>query len=185
MPDLAKAITDMFTAFGRRSDDGRAEIYLNNLKMEISCKDCAAVACHQAVLERNSLPSYRQLFEQSLENQRSGVHSPHILQPQLAPMTETFWRSDAVKMILPRAEGDRDLAAFIAAQMWWNGIPQFAVPEEMQKYGETWVRGARAFLDGKPTLLMVQRAFERARWNSEHDNLDDMPSYVLELEPAP
>jgi hypothetical protein len=186
MPDLAQSMQDMFIAFGRRADDGRADIYIRNIQKEIDCDQCSALACHQSILNRNTLPAYKLLYEQAIENLSSNLHAAHIMQPQLAPQTETFWRSDAVKLVLPACDGDRDLAAFIVAQIWWNQIPAFGIPEEMEKYAETWVGGAKQYLDGKPSAVMVQRAFERARWAYEHSwDLTEIPDYIRDLEPAP
>jgi hypothetical protein len=178
-----EAVSALFIAFGADRKTDQAKLYVTELEREISCGDCAELAATTLMRTAKRLPSLADLLQEARDVMNSGAHVSHVVSPQLAPKAETWWRHDAVKLILPHVAGDRDLAAFIAAQMWWSAIPRDAerIDFELRVYPMIWIASARVFVAGKELPALVDVAFRRARWASEHANDEEIPSELLNL----
>lgn len=177
---LATAISELFTAFGAHQRTDQAKLYVQELARSGACADCAEVAAVDLMRKAKRLPSLAELLAEIRDLVDSDAHSPHITAPQLAPKAETWWRHEAVKVILPAAGGDRDLAAFVAAAMWWSEVPQDldAVAAEIAE--PIWIDASKAYLQDKDAAKMAGRAFSRARWIAEHPS-EPIPAHLVEL----
>jgi hypothetical protein len=177
------AVIQLFIAFGRQRESDRARLFAEELRREISCGECCELSARNLMRSSKRMPELSELLAEAREVMNSGAHVPHIGAPQLAPRIETWWRTEAVKLIAPRVEGDRDLAAFVAAQMWFSDVPPDPerVSSELHDW-PVWVLSAQTFTEGKDFPPLVEAAFRRARWASE--NLTgEMPLGLLNLEP--
>lgn len=178
-----EAITGLFVAFGAHRNTEQAQLYLAELSAAVSCPDCAEAACESLMRRSKRLPSLADLLEEGDTQLRSERHAHHIASPQLAPRAETWWRAEATKIIGPKVDGDRDLAALIAAQMWFSSVEQDldAIAWELEHY-PIWIDSARSLVGEADPGPIVAAAFARARWAVEHDTLDEMPAALLNLE---
>lgn len=177
----AKAIKDLFVAFGAVRAEEQAALYVQELTMASACGDCCEIAVEGLMRTSKRLPTLAQVLDAAHEVMRSEVHTAHIVNPQLAPRAETWWRTEAVKLVLPKVNDDRNMAAFIAAELWFNGTEATheAVLDELEH--PAWVRAAAVWLRGKDGAQMAEVAFRRARWVTEHSRDEEMPRELLWL----
>jgi hypothetical protein len=176
-----EAVTQLFVAFGAQRNVEQAQLYLVELEMKVMCSDCIESTCAHLMRTSKRLPTLVQLLEEGEVQLASDRHGHHISMPQLGGKTETDYRTDAVKVILPAVGGDKDVASFIAAEMWWSHIELDDVANEIQTF-PIWVTAARTFLEGKDPKAMAAAAFRRARWAAERDVFDEIPEAMLALE---
>jgi hypothetical protein len=179
-----EAVSALFIAFGAHRNTEQARLYVGQLDYDIRCEDCVELAVQDLMRSAKRLPSLAEVLSTAREILDSGAHVPHIAAPQLAPKSETWWRAEAVKLILPFVKGDRNLAAFISAQMWWMDVEGTAprITWELKTF-PAWVQGAKDFTAGKEMPPLIDAAFRRARWASEHGRDDEIPFSLLNLEP--
>ena len=181
--EAVDALMDLFTAYGMVKQTERVSIYVKNLVSDAVCSDCVVVAVGELVRSSRRLPEYAQLLAEVRDQMDSDAHTPHITAPQLAPRAETWWRHEATKVILPKVGSDRDLAAFVAATLWWAGIEANLDRVAQELEDPIWILSARGFLEGKDVAAVAAAAFARARWATDHPD-QDVPQALLELEVA-
>jgi hypothetical protein len=179
-----EAITELFVAYGAQRNEEQAKLYLTELQRRTDCSECIEATCTALMRSSKRLPALAQLLEELDEQLRSDNHTRHVTLPQLAPHEETTWRTEGVNLIVSFVDGDRDLAAFIAAELWWSHIRIDSVVYELKNH-PIWIQGARAFLEGRDVKVMTQKAFERARWAAEHPDDELMPDELVELVEVP
>jgi hypothetical protein len=174
------AVFNLFVAFGAQRNAEQAKLYIDELTRGNACGDCAELAVKNLMRSAKRLPPLSSVLAEALEVMGSDAHAPHIVRP-LAPKSETFWRAEATKIILPKVDGDRDLAAFVAASLWWSDVPPDLdrIAEELEE--GIWIEGCRRYAEGKDTAALAEAAFRRARWAHEHHPSETMPAGVLEL----
>lgn len=179
--EAVDALMDLFTAYGMVRQTERVGIYVKNLVADGVCSDCVVTAVGELVRSSRRLPEYAQLLAEVRDQMDSDTHTPHITAPQLAPRAETWWRHEATKVILPKVGSDRDLAAFVAATLWWAGIEANLDRVAQELEHPIWISAARAYLEGKDAAALASAAFARARWLADHPE-QDVPGALLELE---
>lgn len=176
------AVAALFVAFGAQRNTEQAALYVTELARSSTCGECAELAVRNLMRASKRLPPIVDLLAECREVAFSDAHTPHITSPQLAPRAETWWRTDAVKLIAPHCGGDRVLAAFIAAAMWWAKVPATHDAVAAEAAEPIWVASPRDFSAGKDLPALVEAAFRRARWAAEHHADDEMPTPLLQLE---
>lgn len=178
----ATAMRDLFAAFGASRNEEQASLYLNELTRSGSCADCAEIAVENLTRSSRRLPALSQVLDEVREVVNSDVHTSHIVNPQLAPRAETWWRSEAVKVILPKVGGDRDLAALVAAQLWFNDVEADLGSLTEELGSGAYVLAVKRFTAGKDVKALAEAAFRRARWVTEHAADEVMPREIVNLE---
>lgn len=183
---VSEAVHDLFVAFGyvgTPRHDAQAKLYVTELVRSIDCADCSADAVAALMRESKRLPALAQVLEAAMSARSGEGHYPHLSGLELGPASEAFWRVDAVNVIVTHVDGDRDLAAAIAAQMWWLGVEENLDRVDEEIRGGVWITAARRFTQGKDLPALVQASFVRARWMSEHRHDDaPIPRAILELD---
>jgi hypothetical protein len=176
------AIRELFVAFGAHRNTDQAKAYLIELERSHACGDCAEIAATNLLRTAKRLPPLVDLLNEVRDVMGSDVHTPHVAYPMLAPRSETWWRTDAVRAIMPFV-GEKNLALFVAAQMWWSSVPQdiTRVTEEIRDQ-PIWINAARTFTDGRDLPALVEAAFRRARWAAEHPHDEPIAAALLNLE---
>jgi len=177
------AITNLFVAFASHRNVEQATLYRDAVIERTSCVACIEEACRTLMTTSKRLPALAQVLDEVTAQLRSDDHGAHITLPQLAPHDEQVWRTEGANLIASFVDGDRDLAAFIAAEMWWTHVGLGDVTTELREC-PVWITTARVFLADKDSKVMVQRAFERARWAAEHAEDEVIPRHLLMLEGA-
>lgn len=189
----ATAVKNLFVAFGAARQEEQSALYVHELTKAATCGDCCEIAVEALMRTAKRLPTLAMVLEESAQVMGSPAHTSHIVNPQLAPRAETWWRSEAVKVILPKVGHDRDAAAYLAAVLWFAQIDPDtdAVLAELETHPNAagvefneWVDGALRYLRGKDAAAQAEAAFRRARFQAEHPN-DPMPLYIVELQVAP
>jgi len=176
-----EAVSTLFVAFGAHRNVEQARAYVAELEAMNACGECSQIAAENLIRSVRRLPSLAQLLTEISDVTDSDRHTAHIVARSFAPAAESWWRTTAVDIIAAHTGGDRDLASFIAAQMWFSAIPADpdVVAAEIRDM-PVWLEAARAFTGDRDLPRLVGAAFERARWHAEHQ-IGDMPPEILNL----
>jgi hypothetical protein len=160
---LDRAVRDLFLAFGNVTDD-RIAAFTRIIADGTRCLTCLEAACRKAASSAQRMPSPAAVI--AVYNDVYGTeHIRHVGQTEVeaaASSVEAFWRVEAVKLLMPHTR-DRDIASFVAAQMWWSRVQPMASHVIDQVRNPMWVDCARLFLSGRDVAYVTQRAWDRAR----------------------
>jgi hypothetical protein len=182
-------IRRMFAAHGKTPVDAIVDEYADVL-VRADCETCAIKVVDAIRTEERfkTVPPAGAIRGQIRDMSLSVEHGLHVgesAREVSAGALEAFWRQKATNLIAPHAGGDRLLAAFVAAQMWWSEIPADAerIVYELREY-TVWIASARVFASGKDLRALVEVAFQRARWAFEHERAEEIPRGLLNLDYA-
>lgn len=181
MNALGAAITDLFLAFGNATED-RVRAFARMLTTDDRCHVCLEAVCRRSATTAQRMPSvaailaaYRDHYDEH-HHQHLGVSDVEAA----VGRAEAWWRTDAVRLILPHADG-RDLASFVAAQMWWSRVAPADVSDLI--VNPMWIDCARQFMSTAPPDV-IDRAWTRARAAASTDDERGLPLAVVNLEGA-
>lgn len=186
----ASAVKNLFVAFGAVRADEQANLYVDELTRTGVCGDCAEVAVEGLMRSAKRLPPLAMVLDETVEVMRSETHTRHVTGPQLAPRAETWWRSEAIKILLPHCDDDRDVAGFVAATFWRNKVDSthdavgreiFDCPGEPDIARRTF-RTKEMLGQDAPTT--VGYAYARARFEHERGTDEPLPEDLANLGPV-
>lgn len=184
---IAKSVERLFTIHGALGSDAqraRAALYVEELVGSGICQQCIEAALEETVHNSKRLPDWPELRDAASRQTNRPEHSLHLGKRDLADDEENWWRVDAVKAIAPKVEGDKTLAAYIAATMWGVSVPAelHYIVDELNTYPATWIEASRIFLGSvESPERAVQWAFTKSRWLHEHHPSETMPHEFLEV----
>lgn len=184
---ISKSVERLFTIHGVLGSDAqraRAGLYVEELVASGICVQCIEAAIETAVHESKRLPDWPELRDAAGRQTNRADHALHLAKTDLADDEENWWRVEAVKLIGPKVDGDKMLAAYIAAAMWGVDVPAHLdyVADELETYSAIWIDASRTFLASATSReRTVQWAFQKARWIHEHHPSEQMPAEFLEV----
>ena len=179
---LSAAVIDLFLAFGNATEE-RVQAFTRIVADGSRCRLCLEITCRKAAQTAQRMPSPAAIIA-GYNDVYTNDHAHHLgatdREVRVGKL-EAFWRSDAVRLILPHADGDRDLASFVAAQMWWSRIHPTFDDVDFALENPLWIEAARTFLRDRDVASMTEKAWTRARMAATTPDEKDIPMSVVAL----